>query len=92
MTDSRSQQLEERLRKQLQIESLEVIDESHLHAGHVGAKSGKGHFRLVLWAQEFNDKAAIKCHRLIYDAVGDLLETDIHALSIELLPPTKANQ
>jgi len=66
---------------------LEVVDESHLHAGHAGAQSGKGHFRLRIVAPQFSGLALIKRHRLVYAALGDLMETDIHALSIDAVAP-----
>lgn len=69
---------------------LEVLDESHLHAGHAGARSGKGHFRIRIVADAFTGQSAVKRHRLIYDALADLMVTDIHALSIEALPPAEA--
>jgi len=69
---------------------LEVEDESHLHSGHAGARSGKGHFRIRIVADAFEGQSAVKRHRMIYDALADLMVTDIHALSIEALPPTQA--
>ncbi len=62
-------------------------NESHLHRGHVGATTGKGHFRLRIVAAAFAGKTAIARHRLVYAALASLLETDIHALSIEALSP-----
>lgn len=62
---------------------IEVIDQSHLHAGHAGAKSGKGHYAVSIHSQVFKGKMPIACHRLIYDALGELMTTKIHALSIK---------
>ena len=64
-------------------EELEVLDESHLHAGHVGARDGLGHFRVRIVANEFNAKSPLQSHRLVYSALGDMMQTDIHALAIE---------
>ncbi|MEL0067709.1 MAG: BolA family protein [Gammaproteobacteria bacterium] len=64
---------------------LVIIDESHLHAGHAGAKEGKGHFRLQIASSQFAGLRLIQSHRLIYAALGDMMQTDIHALSIELV-------
>ena len=64
---------------------MEVIDESHMHAGHAGAKEGKGHFRLRISSSQFEGVRPIQCHRMIYAALGDMMQTDIHALSIEIL-------
>lgn len=63
---------------------LEVIDESHLHRGHAGARDGRGHFRVRLAAQALKGLSRVAVHRLIYQAVGDLMTTDIHALAIEV--------
>ena len=63
--------------------ALEIIDNSHLHAGHAGAKTGKGHFKVRINADELKNKSRVQQHRLIYRALSDLFETDIHALEIE---------
>ncbi len=63
---------------------LNIIDESHLHAGHAGAKGGMGHFRLSISSDKFQGLRPLQQHRLIYDALGDLMKTDIHALSIHI--------
>ena len=68
-------------------EALEIIDESHKHAGHAGAKSGKGHFDVMIVAKAFSGQALLKRHRMIYEALGDLMQTDIHALSISAHSP-----
>jgi BolA protein len=67
--------------------SLTIDDQSHLHAGHAGARDGKAHFQIDIVADAFAGKPLIKCHRLVYGALGDMLETDIHALIINALPP-----
>lgn len=66
---------------------VDVIDESHLHAGHAGAQSGLGHFRVKISAATFAGQSLIKRHRMVYDAVGDMMKTDIHALSIDASTP-----
>lgn len=76
-----------RLTDALQPVDLEVVDESHLHKGHPGARDGRGHFRIRIISDKFTGLKLIQRHRLIYDAVGDLMETDIHALSITADPP-----
>ncbi|HNP62992.1 MAG TPA: BolA family protein [Woeseiaceae bacterium] len=63
-------------------DDLLVKDQSHLHAGHAGARDGRGHFEVVIVADQFAGLTRIECHRLIYDALGSMMETDIHALSI----------
>ncbi|TXH13109.1 MAG: BolA family transcriptional regulator [Gammaproteobacteria bacterium] len=78
--------LRERL-STLQPHSLEIEDESHLHAGHAGARSGGGHYRLHIVATAFAGKNTVARHRLIYDAAGDLMRGAVHALSIRALTP-----
>ena len=62
---------------------IDIIDESHLHVGHAGAASGAGHFALRIVSQAFQDKSLIERHRMVYQAVDDLMQTEIHALSID---------
>ena len=62
---------------------LEISDDSHKHVGHAGAKDGRGHFSLKIMSDKFAELNAVQRHRLIYQALGDLMKTDIHALSID---------
>jgi BolA protein len=66
---------------------LEVFDDSHEHAGHAGAKDGGGHFQLVIVSREFAGKPAVARHRLVYEALGDLMPNRIHALAIRAYTP-----
>jgi len=68
---------------------LEIEDESHLHAGHAGARDGRGHYRLTLVSDAFEGKSRLGRHRLVFDALGDMMDTDIHALSIQALAPSE---
>ncbi len=68
--------------------SLEIVDDSHKHAGHASA-GGAGHFSVNIVAEIFSGKSPIQRHRLVYDAVSELMQTHIHALSINAKPPTK---
>ena len=61
---------------------LEVVDESHLHAGHEGAHDGRGHFRVRVVSPVFEGMSVLQRHRAVYAALGTLMETDIHALAI----------
>lgn len=61
---------------------LDIIDESHHHAGHAGAQSGKGHYALNIASAAFTGKTPIMRHRMVFQALDDLMETHIHALSI----------
>lgn len=75
--------MEEKLRDAFAPEYLSLIDESHLHAGHAGAQSGKGHYALQIRAAAFTGKTPIMRHRMIYQALGTLMQTHIHALRIQ---------
>ena len=77
--------LEVRLRARLQPTRLEVIDESHQHAGHVGANSsGFGtHFRVRIASPLFTNRGRVARHRLVYDALQDFIDQGLHALAIE---------
>jgi BolA protein len=68
---------------------LKIKDQSHLHAGHEGARDGRGHFDVAIVSEKFADTGRIQRHRMVYDALGDLLETDIHALRIRALTPSE---
>lgn len=65
---------------------LEIFDESHLHAGHEGAKSGASHFRIIISSARFNGLSALARHRLVYDLLHDLIPFPIHALAIVAKP------
>lgn len=68
-------------------ESLDIEDESAQHAGHEGAKSGGGHYRMTIVAQQFSGLNAVARHRVVYQALGDLMGRHIHALSINAFTP-----
>lgn len=70
--------------------SLEVVDESHKHAGHAGARDGRGHFAVSITSEAFAGLAPLARHREVYAALGDLMTTDIHALSIHARTPAEA--
>lgn len=69
---------------------LTVIDDSTLHAGHAGARSGGGHYRLTIVSSRFSNCSTMQKHRLVYDALGSLMKREIHALSINALPPDES--
>ncbi len=68
---------------------LELTDESHLHAGHAGAASGGGHYRLKIVSPRFEGQRLVMRHRLVYDSVHDMMHTEIHALAITALAPSE---
>lgn len=69
---------------------VEIEDESHRHAGHEGARDGRGHFRVRIVAAEFAGLPLLKRHQRVYAALGDLMRTDIHALAIDARAPGEA--
>jgi len=83
----RTAMIRERLTRALQPLELEIIDESAKHAGHAGAASGGGHFIVSIVSPSFENKTLIQRHRLVYDAVGDIMHSEIHALSINAKTP-----
>jgi len=68
-------------------DALEVFDDSHKHAGHVGAKDGGGHYQLMIVSREFVGKPSLARHRLVYQALSDLMPGRIHALAIQAYTP-----
>lgn len=66
---------------------LEIVDDSHKHAGHPGAASGGGHFNVLIVSEKFVDESSIARHRMVYAALDSLMPTEIHALSIKALTP-----
>ncbi|MBJ20196.1 MAG: BolA family transcriptional regulator [bacterium] len=79
--------LEARLRNRLEASHVEVIDESHLHAGHAGAKSGGGHFRAVIVSGQFSGLGRVKAQQLVYGILDDWMGREIHALSMKTFTP-----
>ena len=67
--------------------AIEIVDQSHLHAGHAGAATGRGHFDLTIRAASFAGKTPIQRHRMVFEALGEMMQTDIHALSIRAETP-----
>ncbi|NUS39111.1 MAG: BolA family transcriptional regulator [Lysobacter sp.] len=67
--------------------ALEIVDDSHRHAGHAGARDGRGHFGVDIVSEAFAGMAPLARHRAVYAALGDMMATDIHALSIRARSP-----
>ena len=67
--------------------AIEVVDDSHKHVGHAGARGGQGHFSVDIVSAVFAGKLPLARHRLVYAALGDMLQTDIHALAIRARTP-----
>jgi BolA protein len=83
----REARLRQRLESRFAPTFLHILDEGHQHLGHTGAADGRGHYRVKILSAAFRGLTPLARHRLVYAAVADLLETDIHALAIEALPP-----
>ncbi len=84
---SRIEKIRATLEQNFKPHKLEIFDESHLHAGHAGAKSGKGHFRVLISSELFRDVRQINRHKMVFKALGALLDTDIHAISLDISTP-----
>lgn len=89
MSDERLTRIETLLREAFAPSKLLIKDQSHLHAGHAGAKDGRGHYDVTIVAEAFAGKSPIARHRMVYDSLGSLMETDIHALRIKASAPAK---
>ena len=91
MSDStdRRARIEAKLRERLDAAHVEVIDESHLHAGHPGARSGGGHFRAIIVSARFEGQSKVAAQRLVYQALDDEMGGEIHALSMKTLTPAE---
>ena len=89
MTAERVEMIRERLEAGFAPSHLQVKDQSHLHAGHAGAQDGMGHFEVTIVAEGFEGKSRIERHRLVYEALGGLMQTDIHALKINAFSPAE---
>lgn len=85
----RTDKILQRINETLQPQSCQIADESAAHAGHAGAASGGGHFKIHIICHQFEGLNRISRHRLVYDAVGDMMHTEIHALTITALAPSE---
>jgi BolA protein len=74
----------------LETDLVEIQDQSELHAGHAGASTGMGHFHVRIVSSKFQGLRPVDRHRLVYQAMGELMRTDIHALGIDALTPEEA--
>ena len=84
---SRIEQIRTALEAALSPSLLVVTDDSHKHAGHEGARDGRGHFHVQIVSEAFAGLSPLARHRAIYAALGQMMETDIHALSIQAGAP-----
>ena len=77
------------LTQELAPADLDITDDSHLHAGHAGARDGRGHFTVRIVSERFDGLRPLERHQLIYGALGDMMRTDIHALRIDARTPAE---
>lgn len=89
LNQERMQLFESDLRNAFEALELSIEDESHLHAGHAGAASGGGHFKIRIVSPQFEGMSAVKRHRAIYGALNSHFPKAIHALTIEALSPSE---
>ena len=89
MTADRLSLIRKELESRFDPMELRVKDQSHLHEGHEGARDGRGHFDVMIVSEAFAGQNRIQRHRMVYDALTELLATDIHALRIRALTPSE---
>lgn len=90
--NERRRAIEKLLREAFEPETLGVEDESHLHEGHEGARDGRGHFRVLIISEAFDGVGMLERHRMVYRELGQMMTTDIHALSIDAWSPAELDR
>ena len=90
MTASRVDRIRDALQAAFAPQSLQVVDDSARHAGHEGARDGRGHFDVDIVSDAFAGLMPLARHRKVYAALGEMMQTDIHALSIKARTPEEA--
>jgi BolA protein len=88
----RIERIRARLQSELAPETLEIEDESHRHAGHAGARDGRGHFRVRIVAGAFAGLPLLARHRRIYAALREMMQTDIHAIALDARAPDEIEE
>jgi len=79
----RIERIQERLASAFPQADIQIKDQSHLHAGHAGASDGRGHFDVRIVSERFSGASRIQRHKMVYDALGNMMQSDIHALRIK---------
>ena len=87
--NDRIQRIEKALIDEFSPVKLLVKDQSHLHAGHAGARSGLGHFDVTIVAEKFSGANRLRRHKMVYAALGELMQSDIHAVRITARAPSE---
>ncbi len=86
MSESRIERIRHTLEAAFAPEELEIVDESHKHVGHASAKGG-GHYIVRIVSKRFAEQPTIQRHRMVYEAMGELMQSEVHALSIQARSP-----
>ena len=84
-----AEKIESILRERFQPSHLELTDDSAKHAGHPGASSGGGHFDVLIVSERFEGRTLLERHRMVNEALGDLIGGEIHALALRAIPPSE---
>ncbi|HKK14940.1 MAG TPA: BolA family protein [Gammaproteobacteria bacterium] len=90
MSQDRVEMIRSRLQSAFDPQTLDIRDDSARHAGHAGARGGGGHFIVRVVSPHFEGKSLIQRHRMVYDALGDAMNSEIHALGIKAETPSEA--
>lgn len=80
---NRTENIEARLRLVFDPAELIITDDGHKHVGHAGARDGRGHFHVRVVSDAFKGKTELARHRMVFSALGDMMQTDIHALGVD---------
>ncbi len=89
---TRVEKIRELIEQALAPEVFDLYDDSHSHAGHAGAQAGGGHFYATIVSNSFEGLTPVRRHQLVYQALGDMMKADIHALSIQAFTPVEFKQ
>jgi len=92
MATDRAQLIQQRLTTELGAIHVELLDDSARHADHLGLQGGGGHFRVLVVSPPFDNLSRVAAQRLVYQALGDLMTSDIHALEMQTLTPAQWQQ
>lgn len=87
MSTDRVALIRSRLEAAFAPDELDITDDSHRHAGHAGARDGRGHFHVRILSRQFSGKRTLERHRMVYAALGPMMQTDIHALGVTAVSP-----
>ena len=90
MSQDRVEMIRSRLQSAFDPQTLDIRDDSARHAGHAGARGGGGHFIVRVVSGRFEGKSLIQRHRMVYDALGDAMNSEVHALGIKAETPSEA--